>query len=85
MRSDPLQPSAPMGAQKKQASIVSELIASGVSVGVATALTNPLDVVKVRQQMRGLTLRTGERAPGVDIWGDPSEGGSSCFDKGHGG
>ncbi|GMH43744.1 hypothetical protein BSKO_11678 [Bryopsis sp. KO-2023] len=51
--------------QRGQSLLYKELAISAVSSAVGTMLTNPLDVIKVRQQMRGLILKTGDPAPGV--------------------
>eukprot|EP00195_Chlamydomonas_chlamydogama_P014832 CAMPEP_0202910438 /NCGR_PEP_ID=MMETSP1392-20130828/52077_1 /ASSEMBLY_ACC=CAM_ASM_000868 /TAXON_ID=225041 /ORGANISM="Chlamydomonas chlamydogama, Strain SAG 11-48b" /LENGTH=117 /DNA_ID=CAMNT_0049600557 /DNA_START=60 /DNA_END=410 /DNA_ORIENTATION=+ len=45
--------------------VLTELFTSGISVGFATAATNPLDVVKVRLQLESSQLRHGERPPGM--------------------
>jgi len=49
--------------------VLRELFTSGSAVAVASAATNPIEVVKVRQQLAGLTLADGSRAPGLVMTG----------------
>jgi solute carrier family 25 uncoupling protein 8/9 len=49
--------------------VLRELFTSGVSVAIASAATNPIEVIKVRQQLAGLTLADGSRAPGLVMTG----------------
>lgn len=42
-----------------------EFLVSGISVGIATTLTNPIDVVKTRLQLQRLKTVGGEAPPGM--------------------
>ena len=45
--------------------IAIELLTSGLSVGLANTITNPLDVIKVRLQLERRAAATGQAAPGL--------------------
>eukprot|EP00803_Ostreobium_quekettii_P006698 evm.model.scf_796.1 EVM.evm.TU.scf_796.1 scf_796:5838-10642(+) len=57
--------SAHKGAPQPESQLLLELVTSGASVGIATSATNPIDVVKVRQQLASLKLADGRPAPGL--------------------
>lgn len=46
-------------------SVITELYTSGISVGTANTITNPLDVIKVRLQLARNQLAAGAKPPGM--------------------
>ncbi|KAG2482543.1 hypothetical protein HYH03_018534 [Edaphochlamys debaryana] len=46
-------------------SVITELYTSGISVGTANTITNPLDVVKVRLQLARNQVAVGAKPPGM--------------------
>ncbi|GLI68255.1 hypothetical protein VaNZ11_012609 [Volvox africanus] len=46
-------------------SVITELYTSGISVGTANTVTNPLDVIKVRLQLARNNLAAGAKPPGM--------------------
>ncbi|PNW72754.1 hypothetical protein CHLRE_15g641200v5 [Chlamydomonas reinhardtii] len=46
-------------------SVITELYTSGISVGTANTVTNPLDVIKVRLQLARNQLAAGVKPPGM--------------------
>ncbi|KAG2437541.1 hypothetical protein HYH02_011184 [Chlamydomonas schloesseri] len=60
---NPGHPHSASGAQK--ASILQDLVISGISVGGATCVTNPLDVIKTRLQLNDKKATPGAPRPGL--------------------